>query len=154
MTDSSTLSVDLPRATGRRCWAIAEGYLPGWSHGPEPELASHETLCLLNTGAAAAELAPWVKGIEAIDREASMLNAAQKRLSAHDHVRFHESDLLTQFGRLDRGSLAGWSASDDDEVELVVSVLLFRAGGHRPVESFSSATRSSLRMALEVFFEY
>ena len=47
------------------------------------------------TGAAAAELAPWVKGIEAIDREASMLNAAQKRLSGHDHVRFHESDLLS-----------------------------------------------------------
>lgn len=60
MTDSSTLSVDLPRATGRRCWAIAEGYLPGWSHGPEPELASHETLCVLNTGAAAADIALWL----------------------------------------------------------------------------------------------
>ena len=34
---------------GRRRWAIAEGYIPGWSHGPEPELASHETACLLNT---------------------------------------------------------------------------------------------------------
>lgn len=33
---------------GRRRWAIAEGYLPGWSHGPAPELASHETACLLN----------------------------------------------------------------------------------------------------------
>jgi hypothetical protein len=35
---------------GRRRWAIAEGYLPGWSHGPEPELASHEACCILNTG--------------------------------------------------------------------------------------------------------
>lgn len=34
---------------GSRRWAIAEGYLPEWSTGPEPELASHETLCLLNT---------------------------------------------------------------------------------------------------------
>ena len=33
---------------GRKRWAIAEGYLPGWSHGPEDEMASHETACLLN----------------------------------------------------------------------------------------------------------
>lgn len=39
----------MPRGLGRRRWAIAEGYIPGWSHGPEPELASHETACLLNT---------------------------------------------------------------------------------------------------------
>lgn len=30
-------------------WAIAEGYIPGWSHGPEPQFTSHETACLLNT---------------------------------------------------------------------------------------------------------
>ena len=35
---------------GRQRWAIAEGYLPGWSHGPKPQLASHETVCLLNAG--------------------------------------------------------------------------------------------------------
>lgn len=35
---------------GRRRWAIAEGYLPGWSNGPAPQLESHETVCLLNTG--------------------------------------------------------------------------------------------------------
>lgn len=34
---------------GRRVWAIAEGYIPGWSNGPEPEFKSHETACLLNT---------------------------------------------------------------------------------------------------------
>ena len=34
---------------GRRRWAIAEGYLPGWSHAPQAEMASHETACLLNT---------------------------------------------------------------------------------------------------------
>jgi hypothetical protein len=33
---------------GRRRWAIAEGYIPGWSHGPEPQMVSHETVCLLN----------------------------------------------------------------------------------------------------------
>jgi hypothetical protein len=35
---------------GHRRWAIAEGYIPGWSNGPEPELESHETACLLNAG--------------------------------------------------------------------------------------------------------
>lgn len=34
---------------GRRRWAIAEGYIPTWSHGQEPEMTSHETVCLLNT---------------------------------------------------------------------------------------------------------
>lgn len=35
-------------AIGRRRWAIPEGYLPEESTGPEPEMASHETACLLN----------------------------------------------------------------------------------------------------------
>lgn len=35
---------------GRRRWAIAEGYIPAWSTGPEPEFTSHETACMLNTG--------------------------------------------------------------------------------------------------------
>ncbi|MBA3752924.1 MAG: sensory rhodopsin transducer [Nitrospira sp.] len=29
-------------------WAIAEGYIPPYSHGPEPQFTSHETACLLN----------------------------------------------------------------------------------------------------------
>ncbi len=35
---------------GRRVWAIAEGYIPGRSHGPAPEMTSHETACVLNAG--------------------------------------------------------------------------------------------------------
>lgn len=33
---------------GRRRWAIAEGYIPGSSTGPEPQMTSHETFCVLN----------------------------------------------------------------------------------------------------------
>jgi hypothetical protein len=33
---------------GSKFWAIAEGYIPGKSTGPEPEMTSHETACLLN----------------------------------------------------------------------------------------------------------
>lgn len=41
-------------AVGRCRWAIAEGYIPAWSNGPSPELESHETCCMLNTGDADA----------------------------------------------------------------------------------------------------
>jgi hypothetical protein len=34
---------------GRKRWVIAEGYIPGWSNGRDPEFTSHETACILNT---------------------------------------------------------------------------------------------------------
>ena len=37
------------KATGVREWVIAEGYIPPESHGPKPQMLSHETVCLLNT---------------------------------------------------------------------------------------------------------
>jgi len=41
---------------GRTRWAIAEGYIPTWSNGPEPELTSHETACILNANDADAHV--------------------------------------------------------------------------------------------------
>ena len=41
---------------GRTPWAIAEGYIPQGSHGPEPEFTSHETACLLNASEADAHV--------------------------------------------------------------------------------------------------
>lgn len=35
-------------ALGHTRWAIAEGYIPGYGHGPAPQFTSHETACLLN----------------------------------------------------------------------------------------------------------
>ncbi len=35
---------------GKTCWAIAEGYIPPSSTGPEPQMLSHETVCILNAG--------------------------------------------------------------------------------------------------------
>lgn len=35
---------------GATTWAVAEGYIPGSSTGPEPQMLSHETVCRLNTG--------------------------------------------------------------------------------------------------------
>jgi hypothetical protein len=39
----------MPKPIGRTRWAIAEGWIPDASTGPE-EMTSHETLCFLNTG--------------------------------------------------------------------------------------------------------
>jgi hypothetical protein len=33
---------------GHRRWAIADGYIPRGSHGPAPEMISHETASILN----------------------------------------------------------------------------------------------------------
>ena len=33
---------------GRTVWVIPEGYIPGQSTGPPPQMTSHETACLLN----------------------------------------------------------------------------------------------------------
>ena len=45
------------------------------------------------TGASAAEMALWVNGIEAVDREEAMLEAAKIRLAGHGNISFHQSDL-------------------------------------------------------------
>ncbi len=40
----------MAEAIGATRWVIAEGYIPAGSTGPEPEMTSHETACVLNTG--------------------------------------------------------------------------------------------------------
>lgn len=36
-------------AFGKKTWIIAEGYIPSYGTGPEPQFTSHETACILNT---------------------------------------------------------------------------------------------------------
>lgn len=40
----------MSEAIGKTLWVIPEGYIPPASHGPAPEMVSHETACILNTG--------------------------------------------------------------------------------------------------------
>ncbi|HEY4064694.1 MAG TPA: sensory rhodopsin transducer [Puia sp.] len=35
---------------GKKIWAIAEGYIPGYGTGPAPDFTSHEAACILNAG--------------------------------------------------------------------------------------------------------
>ncbi|MGH8024424.1 MAG: sensory rhodopsin transducer [Limisphaerales bacterium] len=45
---------------GRKRWAIPEGYIPQTSHGPEPEMTSHESICVLNLCDQEASLQIWI----------------------------------------------------------------------------------------------
>lgn len=45
------------KAYGKKVWVIAEGYIPEYGNGPEPEFTSHETACILNTSKEPAEVA-------------------------------------------------------------------------------------------------
>lgn len=46
----------MAKMLGKKLWAIPEGYIPGWSNGPQPEMLSHETACFLNTADKDAEV--------------------------------------------------------------------------------------------------
>lgn len=43
-------------AIGKRKWAIAEGYIPAYGTGKEPDFTSHGTACILNTSNEPAEI--------------------------------------------------------------------------------------------------
>jgi hypothetical protein len=45
---------------GHKRWAIGEGYIPETSQGPEPEMTSHETICVLNASDDEAHLQVWI----------------------------------------------------------------------------------------------
>lgn len=47
----------MAKPIGRTRWAIAEGYIPSESTGPEPAMTSHETACLLNVSDQEAHVA-------------------------------------------------------------------------------------------------
>jgi hypothetical protein len=45
---------------GHKRWAIGEGYIPETSQGPEPEMTSHESICVLNASDEEAHLQIWI----------------------------------------------------------------------------------------------
>jgi hypothetical protein len=99
-------------AIGRRRWAIAEGWIPPYSHGPQPQMASHETACLLNAGDREAHVSITVYFA---DREPSgpyrVVVGARRTL----HVRFDE---LRQPEPIPRGT--DYSSVIDSDMPIVV----------------------------------
>lgn len=77
------------RLLGKKRWAIAEGYIPETSHGPKPEITSHETVCILNAGDedAHVELTIYYTDDDPVGpREVTV------RAERTEHVRFNNLD--------------------------------------------------------------
>lgn len=74
---------------GATRWAIAEGYIPASSQGPEPQMTSHETVCLLNASdrEAHVEITLYYSGREPAGPYRVTVPARRTR-----HVRFNDLD--------------------------------------------------------------
>lgn len=75
------------QAIGRKRWAVPEGYIPRESHGPAPELTSHEALCVLNAGDTTAHLRLTVFFADREPAGPYVLEVAPRRTR---HLRFGE----------------------------------------------------------------
>jgi hypothetical protein len=75
------------KAIGAKTWVIAEGYIPKESHGPEPQMTSHETVCLLNCSDndAHVEITIYYKDREPVGPYRLIVSARRTR-----HVRFND----------------------------------------------------------------
>ncbi|HUP44308.1 MAG TPA: sensory rhodopsin transducer [Thermoanaerobaculia bacterium] len=72
---------------GRTRWAIAEGYIPPTSTGPEPQMLSHETVCILNAGDSDAHVAITIYFSDREPAGPYRLTVPARRTS---HVRFND----------------------------------------------------------------
>ncbi|MGB8128452.1 MAG: sensory rhodopsin transducer [Candidatus Angelobacter sp.] len=77
----------MPNAIGVKEWVIAEGYIPKESHGPSPQMLSHETVCILNTNERDAhiEITIYYKDREPVGPYRVTVPARRTR-----HVRFND----------------------------------------------------------------
>lgn len=72
---------------GKRHWVIAEGYIPAGSHGPAPQMESHETACLLNVSDRDAHVRIYVFFADREPAGAYSLTVPARRTR---HLRFNE----------------------------------------------------------------
>jgi hypothetical protein len=72
---------------GKYRWAIAEGYIPDWSHGQGPQLTSHETVCLLNAGETDAQVTITLYFVDREPAGPYRLTVPARRTR---HVRFND----------------------------------------------------------------
>jgi hypothetical protein len=77
----------MTQVIGRTQWAIAEGYIPPFSHGPEPAMTSHETACLLNTSDEPAEVSILIYFSDREPAGPYVISVPSRRTR---HVRFND----------------------------------------------------------------
>jgi hypothetical protein len=76
-------------ALGSTVWVVAEGYIPAGSTGPAPQMTSHETLCILNSGDQDANIEITIFFDDREPVGPYRLSVGAQRTS---HVRFNELD--------------------------------------------------------------
>jgi hypothetical protein len=76
-------------SVGSRTWAIAEGYIPEGSTGPEPEMLSHETACILNASDEDAEVEITIYFSDRDPAGPYRISVPARRTK---HVRFNDLD--------------------------------------------------------------
>jgi hypothetical protein len=72
---------------GHKRWVIPEGWIPKTSHGPKPEMLSHEAACVLNVSDEEARLEIW---IFYSDREAVGPYKISVPARRTKHIRFND----------------------------------------------------------------
>jgi hypothetical protein len=72
---------------GSTRWAIAEGYIPSQSNGPEPAMTSHETACILNASQEDAKITMMIYFTDRDPAGPFNLIVAARRTR---HVRFND----------------------------------------------------------------
>lgn len=97
---------------GRKCWAIAEGYIPPESHGPAPEMTSHEAVCLLNTTEQEAHVEITIYFSDRDPVGPYRINVAPRRTK---HVRFNN---LEHPASIPRGT--DYASTIESDVPIVV----------------------------------
>lgn len=102
----------MTEAIGKRRWAIAEGYIPSYGHGPEPEFTSHETACLLNASDRDAHVSIFVYFADREPAGPYELTVPARRTK---HVRFND---LAEPEPIPRGT--DYSSVIESDVPLVV----------------------------------
>ena len=97
---------------GSTVWAIPEGMIPAWSNGPEPEMKSHETACILNASDQTANIRITVY-FEDRDPAGPYTLAVEARRTKH--MRFDE---LTEPEPIPRGT--PYASVIESDVPIVV----------------------------------
>src|ERR1700739_2325218 len=75
------------KPVGHLQWVIPEGYIPKESHGPQPEMLSHETACILNVSDQEAHVELWIFYSDQESSGPYRLTVGPRRAK---HVRFND----------------------------------------------------------------
>ena len=79
--------INMNKSAGRKCWIIADGYIPPASTGNSRQLMSHDAMCILNSGDQDAHIDVT---IFFADREPAGPYNIIVKASRTKHVRFNE----------------------------------------------------------------